>query len=241
MVSGTIQRERITGPSVLCSKGCGRPVHARGLCGSHHTQQYQAALLAGTESCRLCARPVRNKSRQLCRSHYETFLRFGDPLSKGARPDLGKPLEERFWEKVNKDGPIPIRCPELGPCWPWMLPLQNGYGQFIIMKGKRGYPQRAHRVAWELLRGRVPDDLDLDHLCRNRACVNPDHLEPVTNRENILRGEGASARNARKTHCKHNHEFTPENTYLRPDGGGRGCRTCIQARNASRRKVKVAA
>jgi len=87
--------------------------------------------------------------------------------------------------------------------------------------------QYAHRKAYERAKGQIPPGLQLDHLCRNRRCVNPDHLEPVTRKENILRGESFSAQNARKTHCERGHELTPENTYMRKDSrGGRQCKTC---------------
>ncbi len=96
-----------------------------------------------------------------------------------------------------------------------------GYGRIH----KDGRPQRPHRVAYELVNGPIPDGMQLDHLCRNRACVNPGHLEPVSCRENLMRGEGPSALNAVKTQCAHGHTFDPDNTYYAPNGH-RGCRQC---------------
>lgn len=119
---------------------------------------------------------------------------------------------ERFWEKVQKtDG-----------CWEWAAHKnQYGYGTYSMQSRQH----MAHRVAYELEVGPIPDGLEIDHLCRNRGCVNPSHMEPVTGRDNTLRGVGITAANARKTHCPKGHEFTPENTYTTPDGK-RVCREC---------------
>jgi hypothetical protein len=114
-----------------------------------------------------------------------------------------RPAVERFWEKVDKDGPLPVRRPDLGPCWLWTSPPKDtGYGQLSVERR----PVLAHRFSWELVNGPVADGLDLDHLCRRRHCVRPSHMEPVTPRLNKLRGESPNARHARATACDRGHE-----------------------------------
>lgn len=129
---------------------------------------------------------------------------------------------ERFWGKVEAGGE--------DECWLWTAGKSDrGYGQF--WDGERKV--RVHRFAYELLVGPIPTGMELDHLCRVLHCVNPKHLEPVVHCENVLRGNGTAAENARKTHCKNGHEFTPENTYLGLERGRerRRCRTCDRRRN----------
>lgn len=129
-------------------------------------------------------------------------------------------LPERFWEKVDATG----------DCWEWTASTVYGYGQFW-MNGTRW---RAHRLACEFLTGQqIPADKQIDHLCRNKACVNPDHLEVVTQRENIMRSYGVTARNARATHCKRGHSLAPDNVYIHD--GRRVCKECAQARRDRRR------
>ena len=86
--------------------------------------------------------------------------------------------------------------------------------------------RRAHRCSYEFLKGEIPNGLVIDHLCRVRNCINPDHLEPVTPLENMMRGNNQTVTNKTKTVCKNGHEFTPENTYTNPYSGKRKCRTC---------------
>lgn len=125
-------------------------------------------------------------------------------------------LDQRFWSKVR----IIPDC-----CWEWQAGLRKdylgngGYGMFNAGKGRTTH---AHRLAYEELIGPIPEGLVIDHLCRNKACVNPAHMEPVTNRENILRGNGRAAKLARRTHCE-----TCGRPYDWADNRGkRGCSEC---------------
>lgn len=122
---------------------------------------------------------------------------------------------ERFKAKVRKTR----------GCWKW-LGRKNwgGYGLFYL----DGKQKLAHRVSYEFARDIIPKGLQVDHLCRNRGCVNPSHMELVTPRENTLRGNGIAAQHARKTHCIRGHEFTKENT-LYAQKRYRVCKECSHA------------
>lgn len=123
-------------------------------------------------------------------------------------------LEERFWPKVDKSG----------DCWLWTASKRNGYGQLGLWK--EGRVEYAHRIAYELLVGPIPDGLVIDHLCRVRHCVNPAHMELVTRGENVRRGEGQGGRFYKpKTHCIHGHPLSGKNLYVDPTGK-RVCRAC---------------
>lgn len=97
-----------------------------------------------------------------------------------------------------------------------------------------------HRWSYEYHVGPIPDGLEIDHLCGNPPCINPDHLEPVTHAENLMRSAGFSAIHAQKTHCINGHEFTIQNTRLRTGRGGRECRECCRERDRNRRSRKAA-
>ena len=107
-------------------------------------------------------------------------------------------------------------------CWEWTASTNGiGYGQ-IRLRGRNVY---AHRLSYELFVGEIPSGLDLDHLCRNPGCVRPNHLEPVTHQENLLRGDTIVARSAAVTHCPKGHAYDEANTYIGKKGW-RKCRTC---------------
>ena len=127
--------------------------------------------------------------------------------------------EERFWQKVNKTS----------TCWLW-VGAKDSYGYGHFRPGGRQATKKAHRWAYETLIGPIPPGLELDHLCRVRACVNPTHLEAVTQRENLLRSPlVVTTRNHRATYCKRGHEFSEVNTYITKQG--RRCRICHLARS----------
>ena len=117
------------------------------------------------------------------------------------------------------------------PCWIWRSTSANGYG---VMRYANGKQTTAHRWSHEQHIGPIPEGLVVDHLCSQRACVNPDHLEAVTQRENVMRGSGLAAANARKTECPQGHAYDEENTYIKPDGK-RVCRTCKLEQQRMRR------
>lgn len=136
-------------------------------------------------------------------------------------------LHERFWEKVA--------LPDENGCMRWMAgKFPAGYGLIRV-----GTNQGAHRVSYELLVGPIPEGLQIDHLCRVRDCVAPDHLEPVTGQENTRRGilsERRGAHERAKTHCRNGHPFIPENLVNR-SRPGRDCKICHRLREERKRRA----
>ena len=136
---------------------------------------------------------------------------------------------DRFWPKVKPadDG---------SGCLIW-TGCHGGQGYGWLRVDGRAHP--AHRLAYEHFIGPIPEGLTIDHLCRNRLCVNWQHLEAVTRGENVLRGIGFAAINKAKTHCPAGHEYTPENTFRDKGTGWRKCRTCgnIRSREARRQRA----
>lgn len=158
----------------------------------------------------------------LCGRHYQRWQRTGEgPMLRRKTPG------ERFWDKVDASG----------DCWIWMADRVNGYGRFHVDGTTRVV---AHRWSYEALVGEVPAGLQLDHLCRNRSCVNPDHLEPVTDVENQRRGSSPSGINHRKSRCRRGHPFEGDNLWV-DSHGHRHCRECQRAQgrqNARRRRLR---
>lgn len=180
--------------------------------------------MAGEPTCSIAGCNSSLHARGWCVNHYNQWRnRQHDPLI-GSRPKGPPriPLHDRFWQYAKADG---------SGCWIWHGGCgRAGYGlvradQTVGEQGTRP----AHRMAYELVKGPIPEGLQIDHLCRNPPCVNPDHLEVVTPRENTLRGEGPAAVNARKTHCIRGHPFDGANTYIQPTSGARRCRACRRA------------
>lgn len=164
------------------------------------------------DTCSLCDKKI--MARGWCSQHYSIWNRHGDPLWEPPS------LYQRFWDKVNITD----------DCWEWTASLRGtGYGAFSVPRPQGGFTHiGAHQFSYWLCVGDVPAGYELDHLCRNRKCVNPQHLEAVPHRLNMLRSTSPVADNALKTHCPQGHPYAGENLMIKHSA--RYCRTCERAR-----------
>lgn len=152
-----------------------------------------------------------------CNTHYQRWVRTGSVAADQPVRIIGDDWG-RFWQYVD-----------VGDCWEWIGDVgEDGYGRFYADQRMH----RAHRWLYEHMVGPIDTGLDLDHLCRNRPCVNPDHLEPVTRRENLIRGATIIAAQLAATHCPAGHPYNDENTYR--NGNQRRCRACQKQRDRGR-------
>lgn len=220
----------------VCSvEGCGpKKIQAGGMCSLHYrrTRQYgdphfTSRVMAPGRGCAVedCPRP--HLSRGFCNAHYQRLQASGDP--RPSQPLLRKPTKaspsdlDLFRSLVVED--------EQG-CWNWIGPLHpSGYGRFNV----NGVAHLAHRWAYETLIRSIPAPLVVDHLCRNRQCCRPAHLDIVDTRTNLARGMSPTAIAVRTNLCKRGHELTEDNVYRQPPTYYRSCRTCTRMRQQARR------
>lgn len=185
--------------------------------GAWRTTCAEEVSIATLRPCADCGKPCHGVRCRSCSNRYpKRFSRFNPTGNYWAKVSGGKNGSGR-WPVLDR---ILARLLIGDGCWLWPGSTASGYGHL------RG--TLVHRAVYEGLRGPIPEGMQLDHLCRVRLCCNPSHLEPVTNRENILRGVGVSAENARKTHCRLGHPFDASNTWT-DKRGGRHCRECGRA------------
>lgn len=220
----TTRRPHYTNGSSNCAvEGCDGPSHTRGWCPAHYARWHRYGDPLGapeprpSRTCTVagCDKPY--LAIGFCSMHWERNRKYGSTE-----------LPDRFWSKVEQRG---------DECWVWHGSFTDeGYGQ-VTVNYKRTL---VHRHAYEQLVGPIPEGLHLDHLCRNRGCCNPAHLEPVTCKENLYRSPLTLASiNAAKTHCKRGHEFDAENT-IRSKSGARQCRECSNQLRRERRRAGAA-
>ena len=206
---------------------CSRPHQARGFCHAHYNQRRGKSWHVALCTIKGCTR--QGWARGWCGTHYQRWRVSGNPLAFKRHLSA----EEKFWLRVERTE----------TCWNWTGSRSRGYGAFTpVIRGRR---VSVHRWAYEYFVGPIPGGWQIDHLCRVRHCVNPDHLEVVTQRTNILRGTAFSAVNARKTHCPQGHPYDEANTYLGRQGKNgvvRQCRMCHRVKERVRQaRMRVSA
>ncbi|WP_396127281.1 HNH endonuclease signature motif containing protein [Corynebacterium sp. MSK071] len=218
--------------AVVCSiPGCGnRGYITRGMCKMHYKRwlkngepgpaaKMHAVTNAG-KTCTVdgCSKPVR--AIGYCAAHYKRNRRWGDPLG-GRRARTFAESFELYVVRTND-------------CWEWSgTKYRTGYTK--LASGRKQI--LGHRWAYEHYRGEIPSGMVIDHLCRNRGCVNPAHMEVVTNEENLRRGAGYAIQNGMRSTCINGHEYTPENTYVEPNGKNIRCRACAAERAKKRKRA----
>ena len=198
---------------------CGGPPRALGMCMKHYDQERRAA---PAPVCKVEGCKKKSATRGMCPKHYARWRKYGDTETVAlVHNDVDRRFRESY--KVTASG-----------CWEWQGHIEaNGYARFTIGQDR----WLSHRWAYERFVGPIPTGLVIDHLCRNRRCVNPNHLEAVTARTNILRGESIPAQNAVKTHCKRGHPLSGQNVSIQKDGSRRclACHSIRQKRSRARK------
>lgn len=228
------------GKSFCAVDGCLTAPKARGWCGKHykrwlaHGDPLKTLRPNIPTKCSVVGCHKQAKTRSWCGTHYARWRKHGSPhvvlVDSGSWRPKRATVVERLMDQT-------IKSPS--GCWLWTGTLNHqGYG----VVSYEGRSRSTHRAGYTQLKGPIPEGLTLDHLCRVRHCWNPDHLEPVTMRENLMRGDTWTAINSAKTHCKWGHEFNEANTYNRKDRVGRECRICMSNRqrqfeNRSRQSI----
>lgn len=177
-------------------------------------------------SCTMSDCDNRVYARSWCEVHYSRWRRTGDPRGREALS-----AEDRFWGRVVFSDNSGVLTPSEGCCWLWMGAKSKGYGYFV----DGGKSQPAYRWIYKRLISDEIDGLDLDHLCRVPACVNPWHLEPVSHQVNCQRGRNACRE---KSCCPQGHDYSPENTYVTPSGT-RQCKICKRAKDSTRGSMRA--
>lgn len=204
-------------PPKLCSPACRRQWREATLFAPLRKTRQQ------TRACWTCERPYVVTKSDIARRQKLRHCSHECRTAYANRPDM-----VRFWESVDKHGPIPEYAPHLGPCWIWTAgTFTGGYGTFRQRDTAPASNVRAHVWGYRNLIGSYDPTLQLDHLCRVRNCVNPGHLEPVTPGENARRGMAPMMVLHRAGVCKRGHAQTPDNVYTSREGRP-FCRECLR-------------
>lgn len=215
----------ITNPRWCVEANCNKPAVCHDRCNAHYHLWLRANPMVHC-SIEWCSK--QSDTNGLCGLHFMRFKRHGDPLKK-VKLNCETP-EYRFDLQVNKMGPIPDSCPELGRCWVWEGSVdRSGYGTMASGETKNGRATyvRVHRWSYEKSIGEIPEGLQINHRCFNPPCVRPSHLNPVTHRQNIIEFglSNAAFINKNRTHCKRGHLLSPDNLYIQANGS-RICKQC---------------